>query len=363
MTTDKTQFNTTGMASSQNESFIDMTKSMSQWYDQMSLTSITVPKFGSSKDVYDFITEFEDSTSTLLDDHKVKLLYKCFPPGQHRSWFENEIKPRIKKQESWSTIKSVIIDRFSLQVDRDRHFTRILEMRYDPDGLKLLQDFMDDFIYSFKKAHNNIFNEESCIRFIKNSLPQKLHVKLSDDSKYRDAVTVADLRAVAKRYDLNKQIVDNSVANRTNTELGNIAKELAAIRKELDGTKQELATSRREQELTRSTLAAVTAPRPSRRSQSPRHRYQGSPHVSRSPSPQPYSKSQRAFNKPYSRSDKEHNYRPGPNPDPPVDKPLVVMNSQSYFNEFGIPTRPCKVCNEGAWHFDRHCYSRLKSLN
>ena len=142
----------------------DISRSVSQWYSQMSFAHVNIPKFDACSNVYDFLTEYEDATVTLTDEQKATVLNRAFPPGCHRSWYDNELKPLVKASKPWSEIKAAIVSRFSVQEERDRHLARLRELKFDPESHKMLLDFVDDMIYSYKKAYPNDKDDESCIR-------------------------------------------------------------------------------------------------------------------------------------------------------------------------------------------------------
>lgn len=358
---------------SENQSaLLDMTRSASQWYNQMSISNINVPKFSSTKDVYDFIIEYEDVTATLADEQRPKLLNKAFRPGDHSSWFEIELKPAIDEGKPWSHIKSKIIDRFSIQGDRDRHFTRLRELKFNPDSQRMLLDFVDDMLYSYKRAYNSDFNEESCIRFIKSSLPQGTQATLSADTDYREARNIETLKRAAKQYDLSRRLGDSSPSNRQATsELASMVKELAAsFRKELELSMKDNAMTRKDNETTRNAVVAALRFNQrdndsSNRESQPRSTYQDRRTPSpafrqRSPSPRPYdrnySSAAKASNKdgPSGSKEKLQRYGEGAN-----ESKREAFSSKSYFEAFGMPPSPCTLCNENSWHWSKHCFKNL----
>ena len=351
---------------------LDMTRSASQWYNQMSISNINVPKFSSSKDVYDFITEYEDVTATLADEQRPKLLNKAFRHGDHSSWYEIELKPAIDEGKPWSQIKSKIIDRFSIQGDRDRHFTRLRELKFNPDSSRMLLDFVDDMLYSYKRAYKSDYNEESCIRFIKSSLPQGTQAILSADTDYREAQNIEALKRAAKQYDLSRRVGDSSPNNRqVTTELASMVKELAAsFKKELELNMKDNAITRKDNETTRNAIVAALRfnqrdnesanrerqSRPTyqdRRSPSPAFRQ-------RSPSPKPYDRNYlsagKATNKdgPSGAKDKFQRYGEDANA-----TKREAFSSKSYFEAFGMPPSACTLCNDNSWHWSKHCFKNL----
>lgn len=346
-----------------NEALLDMTKSASQWYNQMSIANVTVPKFAASQDVYDFVTEYEDATSNLTEEQRTKLLNKAFPPGDHRSWFEVELKPLIDSLKPWSVLKSKIIDRFSTQEDQDRHFTRLRELKYNPDGSRMLLDFIDDMVYSYSRAYGDGFNEQSCIRFIKSSLPSQVQASLSASSDYRDANNVTGLKRAAKQHDLSRKMDPKASTDRQVTsELAVTLKELVtSIRKELVSCKEDNMATRKDNEATRKevfnafrqqqqTQERLSRPNPSynyRRSPSPGFRR-------RSPSPRTGEGQQLSVPKPGTGNETQRQV------DTKKGTQRNAFNSQSYFEVFGMPPSPCSLCNENSWHWSKHC---LKHLN
>ena len=347
---------------------LDMTKSASQWYSQMSMANVIVPKFSSTKDVYDFVTEYEDATSALAEEYRSKLLYKAFPPGDHRSWFEIELKPIIESGSEWSRIRSAIIDRFSIQGDRARHFTRLRDLKYNPDSSRMLLDFVDDMLYSYRRAYKNDQDDESCIAFIKSSLPQTVQGILSANPDYRDAKDIATLKQAAKQYDISKRTNEGlSTSRQVTNELTSMVKELVtSLRKELEQNQRD---TKKELESTKSAIMAVMRSnqqerdQPNRERQVQRSTYESrrspSPSFSRrSPSPGAYERRYPPAikfapkNEPQGRSE-----RPKVNEDP-KDATRQAFNSKSYFELFGMPPSPCSLCNEGSWHWSKHCFNQ-----
>lgn len=340
-----------------------MTRSASQWYNQVSIANIIVPKFSVSKDVYDFVSEYEDVTSTLTDEQRSKLLIKAFPPGDHRSWFEVELKPLVDLGRPWSQLKSKIIDRFSIQADRDRHFTRLRELRYDPTGPRMLLDYIDDMLYSYNRAYKEDFSEESCVRYIKSSLPKVIHAKLSAYSDYRDARDVISLKRSAKQYDISQRsepvlspdhratneltlaIKDLVVSLRE--ELASSKKDNSNIRKENDSMKKEILSALRQNQSNLDRQIRPNSTYESRRSPSPAFRRR---------SPSPRSGDNRYLSMPKPVNTWESQAR---NEDK-RDGQRQAFSSQSYFELFGMPPSPCSLCNENLWHWSKHC---LKHLN
>lgn len=363
----------------------EVSKSVDQLCSQMSLTNISVPKFSSSYNVYDFITEYEDTTCTLTDEQKSKLLNKAFPPGCHRSFYENELKPMVKSKKTWKEIKDTIIERFSILGDRNRHFARLKELIYDPNGNKTLQDFADDVVYSYKRAYPGDTNTdtEACVLFIKSSLPASLQSSLSNNSEYCNAKTIEQLKKAVKHYDIGRANgCDKRDDRQVSTQLSDMMKELTStFRRELESIRKENEAYKKDNEASRQAIIAAfksgnqsgnynnqrtRSPQrggyQDRRSPSPNHqqryaRNSSSPNRYESSSTRYEARSNR-YNDPrteYNRS-QIHPQGKGEGADAPI---CEAFNSSSYYERFGRPPSACTECNENSWHWARHCYKNL----
>jgi hypothetical protein len=347
----------------------EISRSVSQWYSQMSFAHVNVPRFNSCANVHDFLAEYDDATITLTDEQKVSLLNRAFPPGCHRSWYDNELKPLIMDSKPWGTIRKKILDRFSMQEDRDRHLAKLRELKFAPDGNKMLLDFVDDLIYSYRKAYPNEKSNEPCIRWIKSALPQTVHAALMANPNYQDNTDIEKLKEVVKQYDMTRAAsIGTPADHRATTEMVSMMKNLVtSIRTELEQSKKDNEATRKDNEATRGAIVAAFQPyqagyRNRSRSRSPRAFKQDSRQTSgegRPLSPRP----QMASSNP--------NWHQDVKPTSQVADSVVKQDQQppkgseqiynpiGYFNKFGIPPGPCPECKDGSWHWMRHCYNRL----
>lgn len=346
--------------------FQEMSKSVDQWCTQWSVTNAKVPTYDSCVDVYDFIGEYEDATTHLSDDQKIKLLNRAFPRNCHRSWYENEIKPITGGK--WSEVKTKIIERFSTHGDVDRHMAKLKNLKYDQDGAKLLIDFVDDIVYSYKRAFKDKFDVASCISFLKASLSPNMQANLSIYPEYREAASIEELKRAAKQYD-NRKIsgADNHSTNKANAEAASVVKELVeSLKKQLDISRKDNEAMRKDHESTKKAVVAALEsvsqarrPRSSdRRGSSKEYRYyrsssRGSSKASNSPSRLDNSGNYHNKGEGLKESSKAPGRSHDANNNGGVPK-SVIFDSESYFAKFGVPPCPCRRCKTG-WHWERHC--------
>lgn len=376
--------------------FQEVSRSVDQWCSQMSIANITVPKFNSCTDVFDFITEYEDATTTLNDEQKAKLLNKSFPPGCHRSWYENELKPLINESKPWKDIKTRIIARFSVHEDRDRHFSRLRELKYDPNGHKMLQDFIDDIVYSYKGAYPGKLDSESCIKYIKSALPPSLQATLSVNPDYCSAKDIDTLKKAAKHYDLSKSLDSTGIKDRqTANEVVSMMKNLmSTFTQQMESAHKSYVNALKDSGANNSAVLGAfqsnyqqgtskdhrdnrgyspgrinyqqrRSPSPSYQPRQNQYQYR----QSRSPSPGYSGRSpiSRSYNRRYNNDTR---YDPRVEQSREIERSTTkgegarapfkeAFNSSSYYEKFGIPPAPCTECNENMWHWSRHCYKNL----
>lgn len=334
----------------------DVTKSVDLLCSQMSITNVVVPRFTNFNDVFDFLTEYEMATTSLSETQKNMLLAKAFPPGRHRSWYETDSAPLIDQQKSWSTIKSKIIQRFSDTEDRDRHFVKLREYKFDPEGGQRLLDYVEDLLYSYKKAYPNDVTEESRIRYIKASIPASLKSSLGMIPDYNNASTVDTLKRAVKQFDVNR----GSPSTKKTSDKG--ALELASTLKEL------IKGIQLEGQATRNAITAALSTRP----ESQNVRFQGvdnkrsypsrspSPYRNRSASPN-YSNARPPSPRVYNYEKKQDLKQTSQEPKtqqvslPKTEAP--AFSNEKYYGKFGKPGTPCKQC--GDMHWQRHCIEYL----
>lgn len=329
--------------------FQDVTRSVDQLCTQLSLTNINVPKYSRDTDVYEFINEFEAATAALNESQKVKVLPKSFLTSKYRSWFETELSPEIAANKDWKTIKTRIIKRFSDSEDRDRHFVRLRELKYDPESDQRLLDFVEEIWYSYMKAYPDKLDMEEAIRFVKASIPKTIRLKLETDSQYRDATCLEDLRRAIRQFDTGS-VKEKKATNSDLTELASALKDLVSgIKKEGETTRGAIAAALQSRHETSSY-------RPTRRDVSPRrvtfnHNVRGaSPSYRRSPSSMNYGQ----------RQVQQENVRRSPEPIRKTvasNDNIAAFDSDYYFKKFGRPPAPCTNC--GFLHWMRHCHQYL----
>lgn len=247
-------------------SVLEITKSVDMMCTQMSLNNIVVPRISSYSDVFEFINEYNLVTATLPEELKIKLLVKAFPAGRNQVWFDEKLKPLIDQKSSWTTIKQLIISRFSDTEDRDRHLHRLRELKFVPGGKQKLFDFIEESIISLTKAFPSIKDDDSKIRYIKSCLPSEIKPNLSIIHEYTYAKTLDEFMKGVRQYDSM-----NSASCGNSSNLGDkIDKsELVSILKEL------VQDVRKEKEPSRHVVAGIKTPprEPSPQRSRPREQY------------------------------------------------------------------------------------------
>lgn len=182
----------------------DISKSVDQLCAHLSVSNVTVPRIDKSKDVFEFISEYEMATATLSDEQRIKLLVKTFPPGRYKAWYEAELVPKIRSLSTWTSIKEAIIKRYADTEDRDRHFRRLQELKFiDNTGQKLF-DYVEDLLFSLNKAFPNEKDEDTKIRYLKSNLPSKVKNTLCLNSDYNNAKTLSEFMRAIRQYDVVK---------------------------------------------------------------------------------------------------------------------------------------------------------------
>lgn len=336
--------------------FQDVTRSVDQLCVQMSLNNVSVPRFSSYNDVFDFLTEFETATTASSDDQKLVLLAKAFPPGRHRAWYETDLAPLIKGNAPWSVVKSKLIARFSDTEDRDRHFVRLRELNFNPESGQKLLDFVEDILYSYKKAYPKNSDAETCVRYTKASIPAPLKPSLGMIPGYKDAIDEESFKKAIKQFDASRSgLSDGKKSDRIGaTELANILKDMmSGIRKENEVTRNAIVSALRSNDRPQQN--------DNRRGYSPRRRdYQSPSRDNRRPSTNYHE------NRPASPHGLGYNNRNNDRPDPksetreaqdqqnkPIQTSEHAFSTEKYFARFGKPPSACDQCND--WHWIRHC--------
>lgn len=380
----------------------DMTKSVDQWVSQLSLANTTIPKIDESN-VFEFINEFERVTVMLPEDKKCQLLVKAFPPGRQMAWYEKHISPLKLTPNAWKLTKQKLIEKYSDTTDRDRHFSRLKNLKFVDNGLRRLSDHVEDLLYSFERAFPNEKDDDTKIRFIKSHLPSAVKSQLCLIQDYNFANNMDEFMRGIKQF-------DRARAGRSSSP--EVKKEEAKVSELTSLVQQLIKEFKSEGEATRNVLATF---RDVRRSQTPtRHQSPGNHSIrDRSKSPnrgsfgnRPQSLSQlsvdrtsrkdnfRQTNNNTSQSDTYQNNRSfestyhqnnqgyqqpqhagyqknfqqpnymhnnanfGQNSST-INQPVQrkVFDEEAYARKFGTPPRPCVHC--GLNHFDRHCVHSL----
>lgn len=181
----------------------DGNKSIDQLIGMLSISNVSVPRLDKFRDVFEFINEFETVTATLTDEQQLKTLIKAFPPGRLRSWYEREIKPLIVTNPTWSVVKAKIIAYYSDREDRDRYFTKLHAMKFNPDGQDKLFVFVEDMLYAFSKAFGNT-SDDVKIRYVKSVLPPTVAQCLSQNTDYNTPTDLVQFLKAIRQFDMSR---------------------------------------------------------------------------------------------------------------------------------------------------------------
>lgn len=342
---------------------LDVSRSVDQLCTQMSLANVKVTPFASFSDVYDFIAEFELNTTGVSDDQRIVLLAKAFPPGRHRSWFEVEIKPIIKRKGSWAEAKKLLIARFGDSEDRDKYFAKLKELKFDESSGQSLMDFIDDLSFIFNKSFPGQPDDTSLIRYLKASLPKNVRSSLNLYSEFRDAATMETLKKAARRYEDSRTTASTQSADTsTLKELSKMIQELVSgLRKDNETTRNAvmMALNGHRNEPANNSSSNPAVYRNSRGSPSPNRmetnngRLNLRPMQSRSPSPNRnridrYGRGTPPprGNSPGYRRDSDHR-----------SEPVEAFDTSAYYAKYGRPKTACSLC--GSMHWSRHCFEHL----
>lgn len=345
--------------------FFDVSRSVDQLCTQLSLSNVNVPKFNGSE-IFDFIAEYELATTTLTDEQKLILLAKAFPTSRYKSWFEDELKPLIERKSSWANVKKKLIERFSDTEDNDRHLIRLRELKFNPETGQRLLDFVEDLIYSHKKAYPEVSDPKYAIRFVKASIPSSLKSALGVLPDFKDATTFEMLKKAARQYDSTRAQESSPKASDrvASNELAQILKEIMkGIQKEGEATRGAFMAAFKP--------SVTTSPDRKRyedskhRDPSPHGSYRYSNHHRRSPSPGYKRRSPSPHGYPRDYKQNRRKEESNESVDKITDKsgPFSndvtgeAYNSEVYFKRFGRPPKPCGHCN--SWHWNRHCPEHL----
>ena len=361
-------------------SFAEISKSVDQLFNHLSIANINVPRFDATKDVFDFLAEFEATTSIINDDQRPKLLLKAFPFDRTKAWFECELKPAIIAGKSWDSIKKKIIQRFSDTEDRDRHFVKLREAKFNPDSGQRLLDYIEDLIYSYKKAHSSGYSEEACLKFIKATIPQRLIPTLNLISDFRKATKLEDLISGVKQFDSSYRNADmfSSGQKLDNSEMHKLLKELlkrseatqsvvASLQVKFDEHKssdRSKFTGNGSNEDSRYSRSRERPQSPSRwNDQCASGSYNRSPDRfwRRGSSPNRYRDRNGSPSRYGTRSSLQYNRDRSPTPEyqhTARSNENKAFDDRVYYNKFGKPPHPCEDC--GGLHWKRHCPIHLK---
>lgn len=340
-------------------SFLEVSKSVGDLCKQMSMANIKIPRLEPSTDVFDFLAEFEMATTTLSEDQKLALLAKAFPPGRYRAWYENDLLPRINATASWKIVRRHIIDRFSDTEDRDRHFMRLRELKFDQEDDKKLLDFVEDILFSYRKAFPDSTNAETMIKFVKATIPASLKTTLNLIPDYSNAVTIEAFKKAVKQYDMSRGGSAKLKAAKRSEAL-DMAPLMRAIASTIlkEGENGAIVAALKSVEGTRRpSFSKENRGYSPRRTEHSNHGYSN-----RKPSPnyrdaRPSSPRAQQQQDSYNQYQKANVCNPAqPNADESDVQNCMAFNSEEYFARFKKPPYPCPC---GGWHWERHCIKHL----
>lgn len=340
----------------------DVTRSVDQLCTQMALANVNIPKFNPTKDVFDFLTEFEMVTSAHTDQQRFTLLAKAFPSGHLRLWYEAEIKPAIVANATWSAVRSKIVNRFSDVEDRDRHFAKLRDLKFDADGSQRLLDFVEDLLFSYARAFPTDTSQEARVRYVKAAIPASLKSTLGIIPEYQTALDEGTLKRAVKQFDSTRGIRSdyNTDSGLKTSELATLLKDLvSSIRQEGETTRKAMLAGMKfideERAIHKDAISYYHNYRPRERASPNRQERRSSPNhrVNRSPSPQRGSQP----NRPGKVEDKTVEVKDIKEPGKPSNHKDELFDRDSYYSRFGRPPSPCDDCGYNHWR--RHCVKHL----
>ena len=382
----------------------DVTKSVDQLCDQLSITNVTVPRIDNFKDVYDFIVEYEMATATLSDDQRLKVLVKAFPPGRYQAWLKNA-KEKLEnsgRMLTWPRMKGEIITRYAETESRDRHFNRLRELRYIDTEPNKLFDFVEEVLYSFNKAYPDVKDDDSKVRFLKSLIPPDLKTTLSLIPEYDQPESLERFLKGIRKFDTMRSGRNNNDAKSESVKPSELAALFKSLLKEMKETKEVVAALRPRSPSPYRARPQQAYPSQSREA-SPQTNINESQQRSTQHEQRPRrSAAQNDLQSPPDRGNEQRNnqgrfrsnYRTNfqnrsgareyqrnqqyrrdsytqanlpksdtsaenihKNEHPAVISPGQAFNEQAYYKKFKVPPTPCAHC--GLMHWTRHCPDRL----
>lgn len=360
---------------------IDLSKSVDTICATLSMTNISVPRIDKSRDVREFINEFEFATEALPEESRLKLLAKAFPPGRYKSWYEREVAKAVQRGAKWKAIRNKIRDQYSDAEERDIHLRKLTELNF-VEGKGRLRDFVEDLVYSFEQAFPTVEDDESKIRFVKSKIPATLQPELVRLNEYNEVKSYEVFMKGIRQFDKFKQWdqakrveLAEKGEKVTKSELAELIKSLAeATRKEGEATRNVLAALRsrpREPSPGRARYERGQSPRRPSRESSPfdTRRRERSPF---NPNPTKFRSTENQGNYQKGRDGME-TYHSAAKPKDPMkisdparsDLPASsqesgskgVYDQEAYFAKYGKPPGPCSSC--GYMHWNKHCLNHL----
>lgn len=340
-------------------------QSINQLCTQMALNNVVVPKFTNYSNAFDFLSDYEVSTVNCTEDQKRTLLLQAFATCDSKAWVMKDLKEMIDGQVSWKELKESIIERHTGTNSLDKHFKRLRELTFDPDGHRKLLDFVEDILDAYGKAHPYNNDEMSSIRYARAAIPSSLKPVLGLIPDYATSTNLGKFKKAIHQYDVTRASGSpkRSVDRNNVMELANVIRDL-------------VDSVRKDNELTRKTVVAALKPpegKPRSRDNSP-GRY--SSQYNRSNQGNYYTQQPLVPNTDQNRQAGPVNNAtrsPSPQrkwpqqakPDQPLDNNsgnnLAEKNnpfdSSYYYGRFGLPPRPCKC---SGMHWERHCLFNLK---
>lgn len=376
--------------------FNDVSRSMDSLRTQISITGLKIPRFDAFRNVFEFLAEYELITTGLEEKQKILLLAKAFPHGCHRAYYESNLAPLLDSLEPWSSVKGKIIKRFADSDGQNRHLLKLRELTYNPESSGSLLDYVEEMLYSYKKAYSGDVAMNTAVPYVKASIPKELRLQLNMYTDYRNAKTEDELTEAVKRYDSIKHNVKKESANRDLTrEVSDIIQgAIKEMRKEIAESQKGVVAALKYQEQNygqsdrrsyrspqrdgrymHNSPARPSSPRYNKyRSRSPQsHDYGYSGHQSSNRSQIGDDSEPKSYNgrrSPSPRIHSSYNQSKNLGPSEPAgasnDYPSTskynnadyIFDSERYLRQFGKPPRPCSFCS--SWHWDKHCPFNLK---
>lgn len=174
--------------------------------------TVNPPEFSASpsQDIVDWLDKYEQVTLNLDDEHKKKLLVCAFTKSA-RAWFKDDLQPLLEDM-AWGEVKKAILQRYKPD-HQDHYVLKLGKLKYVDDDSEDLASFVDQRVHVSKLAYPNLSDKEvirDTILAMCPNVKKEINMTMGADK----LTTIADLKALARRYDQQIKINEGK-ANRS----------------------------------------------------------------------------------------------------------------------------------------------------